>query len=163
VLYESREGGQEIKKTIEFRWRRDEQGVWLELPEGVFGYDLEGERTDDGRMQYRVTERRGSGEWIGQCFVRAGEELTQTARSSGTGRTRVRAQMPGKILRVLARPGDSVSGGQALLVMEAMKMENEIRAPHGGVVKSCQVSEGQAVETGADLLVLEAGEAGGSR
>ena len=68
---------------------------------------------------------------------------------------RVRAQMPGKILRLNLKAGDSVEKGQTILVMEAMKMENEIRAPHSGKVSHLKVSEGQAVETGADLCVIE--------
>ncbi len=68
---------------------------------------------------------------------------------------RVRAQMPGKIVRILVQPGAEVQRGQPLLVMEAMKMENEIRASQAGKVVAVKVSEGQAVETGADLLNLE--------
>lgn len=63
--------------------------------------------------------------------------------------------MPGKIVRVLARDGQEVAEGTGLLVMEAMKMENEIRSPRAGIVRGVSVREGQAVETGATLCVLE--------
>ena len=63
--------------------------------------------------------------------------------------------MPGKILRISVKAGDSVEKGQALLVMEAMKMENEIRASHSGKIAALKVSEGQAVETGADLCLID--------
>jgi pyruvate carboxylase subunit B len=63
--------------------------------------------------------------------------------------------MPGKIVRVLVSEGDAVASGQALLVMEAMKMENELRAPHEGRVRELPAREGQTVETGALLVLLE--------
>jgi len=56
---------------------------------------------------------------------------------------------------VLVAVGDAVEEGQGLVVMEAMKMENELRAPRAGRVKAVPVREGQAVETGALLVVLE--------
>ena len=62
--------------------------------------------------------------------------------------------MPGKILRVHIKKGDLVKKGQSLMVMEAMKMENEIKATQDGVVKEIKVNEGQAIETGADLIIL---------
>jgi pyruvate carboxylase subunit B len=63
--------------------------------------------------------------------------------------------MPGKIVRVHACTGQAVKAGDGLLVMEAMKMENEIRAPRPGRVKEIAVREQQAVETGALLVLLE--------
>jgi biotin carboxyl carrier protein len=63
--------------------------------------------------------------------------------------------MPGKIVRVAAARGAAVKAGECLLVMEAMKMENEIRAPRDGSVKDVLVTEGQAVETGALLILVE--------
>jgi biotin carboxyl carrier protein len=63
--------------------------------------------------------------------------------------------MPGKLVRLLVEAGQAVEAGQGLLVMEAMKMENELRAPRAGRVREVHVSERQAVETGALLLVLE--------
>jgi biotin carboxyl carrier protein len=63
--------------------------------------------------------------------------------------------MPGKVVRVLVAPGDDVQAGQGLVVVEAMKMENEIGSPRAARVKSVEVSPGQNVETGARLVVLE--------
>jgi biotin carboxyl carrier protein len=71
------------------------------------------------------------------------------------GTSRVLAPMPGKIVRILTEIGQHVVQGQALLVMEAMKMENELRAPQGGEVRELPVREGQTVETGALLALLE--------
>jgi biotin carboxyl carrier protein len=73
----------------------------------------------------------------------------------GHGAVRLQAPMPGKIVRVLAPVGEQVSAGQGLVVMEAMKMENELRAARAGRVREVKVAEGQTVETGALLVVLE--------
>jgi biotin carboxyl carrier protein len=62
--------------------------------------------------------------------------------------------MPGKIVRVLVAAGDQVTARQGLVVVEAMKMENELRAPHAGRVAELTVREGQAVEAGATLAVI---------
>jgi biotin carboxyl carrier protein len=67
----------------------------------------------------------------------------------------VRALMPGRVVRVMVKPGDAVSPGQGLLILEAMKMENEITASREGVVSAVLVEPGQTVEGGADLMVIE--------
>ncbi len=66
----------------------------------------------------------------------------------------ITAPMPGTILRVNAAQGDSVKAGQVLIVLEAMKMENEILAPRDGVVKQVITTKGSSVDTGAALMVL---------
>ena len=73
----------------------------------------------------------------------------------GSGPQRVLAPMPGKIVRVLVKVGDTVKAKQGLVVVEAMKMENELRAARDGRVRELQVSEGQSVDAGAVLLVVE--------
>jgi biotin carboxyl carrier protein len=78
-----------------------------------------------------------------------------TARKAAAGPIRIAAPMPGKLVRVLVAPGQEVAGGQGLVVVEAMKMENELRAPRSGRVKEVPVREGQAVETGALLVLVE--------
>ncbi|MBI4421996.1 MAG: hypothetical protein HY560_14320 [Gemmatimonadetes bacterium] len=64
----------------------------------------------------------------------------------------VRAPMPGLVLRLEVREGDRVAAGAGLVVLEAMKMENEITAPAAGVVRRILVREGEAVEKGAELV-----------
>jgi biotin carboxyl carrier protein len=88
-------------------------------------------------------------------------ELQAAARGDGAaahaalGPARLNAPMPGKIVRLLAAPGDEVLAGQGIVVMEAMKMENELRAPRAGRLREIRVAEGQAVESGALLALLE--------
>ena len=69
----------------------------------------------------------------------------------------MKAAIPGRVLRVLANAGDSVTQGQPLVVLEAMKMENDVRSPRDGVVRSVEVAAGQAVGAGQVLLRLEPG------
>ncbi|HSQ61641.1 MAG TPA: biotin/lipoyl-containing protein [Polyangiaceae bacterium] len=64
----------------------------------------------------------------------------------------VRSPMPGRIVRVLVAPGDEVEAGQPLVVVEAMKMENELRAKHAGKVAEVLVATGAAVEGNAKLI-----------
>ena len=72
-----------------------------------------------------------------------------------TGPQRIIAPMPGKVVRVLVAPGDEVQPKQGLVVVEAMKMENELRAARAGRVVSVSVVEGQSVDAGAVLAVVE--------
>ncbi len=96
------------------------------LPEGTFTVTVNGRRT------HRTADVKGA----------AGEQ-------------RIVAPMPGKVLRVLARVGDEVTHRQPLVVVEAMKMENELSSPKTGRVKEVAVSEGQSVEAGRLLAIVE--------
>lgn len=71
------------------------------------------------------------------------------------GQKIVKAMLPGTIIKILVSPGDDVKAGDTLLILEAMKMENEIVSPSSGKVREVRVSEGQRVETGDVLVVLE--------
>jgi biotin carboxyl carrier protein len=71
-----------------------------------------------------------------------------------SGPARVLAPMPGRVVRLLVAPDAEVEAGQGLAVIEAMKMENELRAPRSGRVLEVAVREGQAVDAGALLLVI---------
>lgn len=75
--------------------------------------------------------------------------------AQGAGPQRIIAPMPGKIVRVLVKAGDEVKARQGLVVVEAMKMENELRAARDGRVRDISVVEGQSVDAGAILLVVE--------
>jgi biotin carboxyl carrier protein len=79
----------------------------------------------------------------------------QSGRQGAEGRLNVAAPMPGKIVRLLVAEGDSVAAGQGLLVMEAMKMQNEIKAPKAGRVVSLTALEGATVAAGDVLAAIE--------
>jgi len=71
------------------------------------------------------------------------------------GRQQILAPMPGKIIRVLVQAGEKVEAGQGLLVVEAMKMQNEIRSPKSGTVERLLVKEGQPVNAGEVLAWID--------
>jgi acetyl/propionyl-CoA carboxylase alpha subunit len=121
-----------------------------------------------GTKVYRVVVQKGQGRgqyslWIdgGRFQAEALTERTRAIRdvsaaSAGpVGPAPIRAPMPGLIVRVNVKVGDTVQAGQGLVVMEAMKMENELRATAGGTVRSVEVGPGTAVEKGALLVALE--------
>jgi pyruvate carboxylase subunit B len=86
--------------------------------------------------------------------ARAIRELTGAA-AAASGPAPIVAPMPGMIVRVAAQVGDQVQPGQGLVVMEAMKMENELRATTAGTVRAVLVQPGNAVDKGAVLMELE--------
>jgi biotin carboxyl carrier protein len=121
-----------------------------------------------GSHVYRVVvqKRQGKGRytlWVdGYRFeTEALDERTRAIRdisaasAAPSGPAPIVAPMPGMIIRINVKPGDRIEAGQGVVVMEAMKMENELRATSSGVVKSIEVSAGTAVEKGALLVALE--------
>ena len=76
-------------------------------------------------------------------------------RAGAAGPFRIVAPMPGKIVRVLVREGDQVRARQPIVVIEAMKMENELRAERDGTVTEILVAEGRTVDSGALLVVIQ--------
>jgi biotin carboxyl carrier protein len=87
-------------------------------------------------------------------------DLKDAVKGAGLGKAvsagplKLTAPMPGKIVKVLVALGDSVECGHGVLVMEAMKMENELKTTRAGTVQEIRVKEGQPVEMGALLLVI---------
>jgi biotin carboxyl carrier protein len=95
----------------------------------------------------------------GEEFLAHVRDPRRMARRAGggleaQGRQQVSAPMPGKVVRVLAQAGDKVEHGQGLVVVEAMKMQNEIKSPKSGAVERVLVSEGQNVNAGQPLVVV---------
>ncbi len=81
-------------------------------------------------------------------------EVAHDASAGGNAKKTLKSQMPGKVLRLLCKEGDTVKAGDALLVIEAMKMENEIKSPKDGVVEKLMVTVGKTIESGESLLVI---------
>lgn len=86
------------------------------------------------------------------------DERSLAASAAGAGKVggdqNITAPMPGKIVKILTKVGETVPAGHGLIVMEAMKMENELKALHPGVVARIAATEGSSVEKGALLMVL---------
>jgi biotin carboxyl carrier protein len=79
---------------------------------------------------------------------------TRGGAAGGAGSQTVKAPLPGKITHVSVQAGDAVTAGQSLLVIEAMKMENELKASGAGTVREVRVTAGQAVNAGDVLVVI---------
>jgi pyruvate carboxylase subunit B len=119
----------------------------------------------DGEQRELAVLRLPDGRWWvgtggGGVAAEVVDPLTHLARqaggrSAGARAARVTASMPGRVVAVLVAAGDEVKAGQGLVVLEAMKMENEIQAEHDGVVREVFVGPGQAVEGGDPLFELE--------
>ena len=114
-------------------------------------FEIEVDNTDD---EYRVLVdgRNYRIHLVDERRVRVG------AAQSGQqlqGRQMVSVPMPGKIIAVLVAIGDAVEMGQGLVIVEAMKMENEVRSPISGEVKEIKVKPGDTVEGGALLVIVE--------
>jgi biotin carboxyl carrier protein len=77
------------------------------------------------------------------------------ASASESGPRPLKAPMPGRVVRVLVAAGDKVAAGQGCVVIEAMKMQNELKAPKAGFVRKLAAAEGETVAAGAVLLVVE--------
>lgn len=105
--------------------------------------DLDGDR-------YHV--RHGATEQVVE-LTDPGRAARERARKAGP--EEITSVMPGRVVRVLVEAGQAVQEGQGLVVVEAMKMENEIVSPKAGTVRAVEVSAGQAVEAGGTLIVVE--------
>ena len=149
-----------------------------ELPSGKLDVRLNGREVDvdvaalrsqlsirvDGRMIDLTCE--GKPPDIGvlasghRSYVRVVSERDRAAEAAqggkgGRSEKAVKSPMPGRVIKIMVAPGDSVSVGQSMLVVEAMKMENEVRAKSAGVVAEVHVVVGQTVEGNAKLLTLQ--------
>jgi len=125
-----------------------EPGVYSVLLEGA-SYEIRLVETSQG-LSAEVRGRRFAVE------VRDPRDTSRGARASiGSGRQKVAAPMPGKVVRVLVKVGDSVEAGQGLVVVEAMKMQNEMKASRPGRVVEVRAGAGETVGAGDTLVVLE--------
>ena len=169
-----------MRYYTKFRSQKEATPVDIEAPEdGRFVLTIDGERhevdaltLDHGAVSllldgnsYNV-ELEEDGEEIrvqvqGQVFhIDAADERRLRLRAGVTGfsvegRQVVSAPMPGKVVRVLVKVGEEVQEGQGLVVVEAMKMENELKSPKAGKVVELLAQEGSAVENNAKLVVVE--------
>jgi biotin carboxyl carrier protein len=95
-----------------------------------------------------------------RSYVRVESERMRSAdaakKATGGGSDRVvKSPMPGRVVKVLVQPGDEVAAGQALMVIEAMKMENELKAKAPGRVRTVHVKMGEAVDGNVKLVTFE--------
>jgi biotin carboxyl carrier protein len=122
-------------------------------------YDVDLERiarrsdTLDGRIHVRVRGRVLRFEMLDERRIKMKE--AQGFRFDVGGVAAIDSPMPGKVIKILKNEGDDVKEGEGVIVVEAMKMENELKSPKAGKVKELKVKEGAAVEAGARLALIE--------
>jgi pyruvate carboxylase subunit B len=126
--------------------------LWL-LTHGDSVHELIVHRTSPGRYTLSLAGHRFDAEALDDR-ARAIKAMAATAGAAPTGPAPLRAPMPGLIVRLHVAVGARVAAGDPLIVMEAMKMENELRAPAAGTVRAIPVTPGTAVEKGALLVEL---------
>ncbi len=117
-----------------------EPGVWSVLVDGAsFELRVNGEQFDAR----------------GLAFVVETEETAQARQRASRGPAKIATTMPGKVIRLLVADGDTVTAGQGIVVVEAMKMQNEIKSPKDGVVKGLKAQPGSTVTAGQTLALIE--------
>jgi biotin carboxyl carrier protein len=114
-----------------------------------------------GGFSYEVGVKREDHTWSVDIYGSTHEVDVQDPRrkalclAGGVEQGLLKTAMPGRVVRILVAEGQSVSKGDSIIVVEAMKMENEMKAPTEGVIAGIYVSEGQAVEAGTALILVE--------
>ena len=167
MTYEVRIDGRTYRVELE---RGDEANAWrCRLDGRALGFDAVFPERDllsllvAGRSYEIKRELAGSDLHVVLAGVRRQAEVRdpRTLKSrraggaAGGGPKKLVAPMPGKVVRLLVAENDSVEAGQGLLVIEAMKMQNELKSPKKGVVRKLLASEGAAVNAGETLAVVE--------
>jgi biotin carboxyl carrier protein len=141
------------------RWQISLDGVALdadavEISPNIFSILLNGESyevrlaaANDGKLTLQTRHH----EFVAQAIDPRAWRGRRHGPVEAEGRQQIVAPMPGKVVRLLIKTGDKVEAGQGLLVVEAMKMQNEVRSPKTGTVERLLAKEGQAVYAG-DIL-----------
>jgi biotin carboxyl carrier protein len=140
--------GAPVKETS-IDWRRPQPGIYSLLIDDV-SYEVFVEEEPDHLAVHLVSRT---------FRVHAADMRRHRHATAGVGAAdglvRITAPIPGRVSRILVEPGEQIARGDGVVVVEAMKMENELRAPRDGVVGSIEVEEGQGVEGGALLATIE--------
>jgi biotin carboxyl carrier protein len=127
-------------------------GSWSLMPAGGGRTtEIDVEERANGELTLTTSAFAGVTARVRDPLHRAAE---QAAAARPAGPAEVKSPMPGKVVRALVRVGDTITTGQPLIVVEAMKMENELKAPRDGTVRELRAGDGQAIEAGQTLVVL---------
>jgi biotin carboxyl carrier protein len=128
--------------------QRPEDGVYLFFA-GDKVYEIHVSVSEKNSMQVAARNKSFTIRLIDRKHLRIGAEHTEA------GRKQLLAPMPGKVVRILLNEGDEVEAGQGIVIVEAMKMQNEIKSPKSGRVVAMRVSEGDTVTANQVLAVVE--------
>ncbi len=141
-------------ETWTFRLGSDEEGTAEieEVEPGVYSVILDG-RSYEARIEPGAV--RVGGHRIELQVSDPRRRAARSGRRAVEGRFSVVSPMPGKVVRVLVAQGEAVEAGQGIVVVEAMKMQNELKSPRAGCVTSLSAREGATVAAGEVLAVIE--------
>ena len=130
----------------------------IEIAPGIFSILLDGESHEirvapnpDGTL----TIQDGKNEFKAEVADPRAWRGRKHGASEAEGRQQIVAPMPGKVVRLLVKPGEKVEAGQGVLVVEAMKMQNEVKSPKTGTVEKLTAKEGQPVNAGDVLAWID--------
>ena len=118
-------------------------------------YEVEVEEVTEGGVVSRPAAAAPKASVAAPAAPKAAPKAEKKEVVVSQGQEVVEAPMPGNIGKLMAKEGDEVKAGDILLILEAMKMENEIVAPRDGIVSSVNTTEGSAVNTGDKLVIID--------
>lgn len=152
----------EIEKH-ESKWRCRVDGHEYEIDASLTARDvlsvLVGGKAYEAKREYSLAGEThviiGSERFAAEVRDPRSLRSRKAAAGVGEGPQKVAAPMPGKVVRILVQTGSEVEAGQGIMVVEAMKMQNEIKSPKKGVVQKIAVAEGGSVASGDTLAIIE--------
>lgn len=144
-------------KTFQAEAKKTGKGVTVNVEDKDFLVRFEGAHISIDGHKHAVEVRnlrRGRSSWYSKTEEEEDFEVGKPAHKMPTGEGIIHPPMPGRIVSINVKEGDSVKMGSSILVLEAMKMQNEIVSNIDGVVREIRVSEGDLVESGDILVVI---------
>jgi biotin carboxyl carrier protein len=140
-------------RHYELQARETEAGAFLLLAAGGRAYECRagGATPTDGALEVQIGDEVFQVKLVDPKRLRG----ARGANAEASGRAQVTASMPGKVVRVLVEAGAMVEAGDGLIVVEAMKMQNELKSPKGGTVVEVRAGAGATVNAGDVLVVVE--------
>ena len=162
MIYNVSVGGRNLRIALDRNgenWKCELDGTLVQLDArpirtGVISLILEGAAFEVKRDQLGNQTRLWINDTPFVAEITDPRSLTARSKSATSATAKLLASMPGKVLRVMVSAMDQVEAGQALLVLEAMKMQNEIKSPNEGTVKHL-ITEGTYVNAGDVLAIVE--------
>ena len=136
---------QDGRKSV-FNYRKTSSGWILEKNGKIFHTNIQNQQGE--KTSVNVNERTLTFDWKNPYAI-------QTGGANAANSGEVRAVMPGRVVKILVSKGQEIEANQPLLVLEAMKMENEIKSSKAGKITEIHVIEGASVESGANLIHIE--------
>jgi biotin carboxyl carrier protein len=144
-------------ETFQAEVKKTGKGMTVYLDKKEFKVQFKGPQIYINGHKHKIEVcnlRRGKPSWSYSTELREADEIGKTAHKVSDGEGMIFPPMPGRIISVKVKEGELVKRGSPVLVLEAMKMQNEIVSNTDGIVQEIRVSEGELVESGDVLVVI---------